>query len=146
MFDGLKSALPSIGIILGLFLASCSSTGSRNACVYPEAPSDELLRGRLLHIQIVDAETGEVASYDSQGNPVLEGGQPLALWAEFETPTRIEICVIEKGDHPQPLHHSEVTFSETIKMQPLGRYDIGSYLLHIVMDGTLAATIQFDVR
>jgi hypothetical protein len=144
--EALKPALASIGIILGLLLTACSSPGSSAACAYPGTPSRELLRDRLEHLEIVDAETGEVAAYDAQGNPVLEGGQPLALWAEFNTPTKVEICVIESDGTLQPVHQSEVTFSDTVQMQPLGRYDIGSYLLYIAVDSNLAETIRFNVR
>lgn len=146
MAKALKSALASTGIILGLLLTACSASGNRAACAYPGTPSRELLRDRLEHLEIVDAETGEVAAYDAQGAPVLEGGQPLALWAEFNTPTKVEICVVESDGPPQPVHQSEVTFSDTVQMQPLGRYDIGSYLLYIAMDGNLAETLQFNVR
>ncbi len=87
-----------------------------------------------------------MASYDPQGYPVLEGGQPLALWAEFETPTLVEICVTEDNGNESVRHRSEVGFSEEVFTQPLGKYDIGSYLLHISMNDTLVATMHFVVR
>lgn len=133
-------------ILLSIGLAACTTSKMPDACIFTEPPAEDLLRGRTQHLLIVDAETGEVASYDELGNPVLEGGQPLALWAEFNVPTAVEICVLEVGRSVRPVHQSEVTFSEEINMQPLGRYDLGSYLLHISTNGKLAKSILFTIQ
>lgn len=138
------------GIVAALLIcasqAGCGAPSNQAGCAFSEPLAEELLQGRLEHLEIVDAETGEVATYDNLGNPVLEGGQPLALWAEFDTPTQVELCVEEIDGRARPLHRSELTFSDEVVTQPLGRYDLGSYLLYLSIDGTLAATIEFDVR
>ncbi len=133
-------------LLLCISLAACAAPTNRHACVFSEPPAEELLLDKLQHLQIIDAETGEVATYDSLGNPVLEGGQPLALWAEFEQPTRVELCVKEVDGRTRPHHFSEVTFTDEIITQPLGRYDFGTYMLHISMNGSLVSTIEFNVR
>jgi hypothetical protein len=129
-----------------IFLSSCTLTGGQDSCDFSGAPAEDLFRASLQHLEIIDAESGEVATYDSQGNPVLEGGQPLALWAEFETPTSVELCVMEADGRERVRHRSEVTFSNEITMQPLGRYDIGSYRMYISMNGTLVNSIEFVIR
>jgi hypothetical protein len=133
-------------IILCITIAACSSKRARVACSLPGPPNEELLRNRVQHLELVDAETGEVATYDPNGDPVLEGGQPLALWAAFEMPTSLDICVSKEDEREPPVYYSAVTFSNEIDIQPLGRYDLGSYLLHLSMDGTLVRTLHFTVR
>lgn len=129
-----------------ILLAGCVPQDAVERCTFSEPPDEGLISDRLRQIEIVDAETGEVSTYDSQNNPVFEGGQPLALWAEFNKPTRVEICVVEVGGDESLLHRSKVTFTDEVDSQPLGRYDLGSYLLHISMNGTLVSTIEFKVQ
>jgi hypothetical protein len=132
--------------VLLVLLTGCVSLNKSERCTFSEPPEEGLLSGRLRQLEIVDAETGEISTYDSENNPVFEGGQPLALWAEFDQPTHVELCVVEAGGSESLLHQSEVTFTEEVDTQPLGRYDLGSYLLHISMDGTLVSTIEFKVQ
>lgn len=131
-------------VLLCLTFSSCTSRRAQEACNFSDPPNEEFLRGRALHLELVDAETGEVAAYDTQGNPVLEGGQPLALWAEFDPPTSVQVCVLDVDDHPQVI--SAVTFSKEINTLPIGIYDLGAYQLLLSVDGTLVTTIDFSIR
>jgi hypothetical protein len=128
------------------FLISCTRPGGHDPCVFTESPDQGLFRDNLQQLEIVDAETGEVATYNTQGNPVLEGGQPLALWVELETPTRVEICVIQADGHDRVSYRSQVTFSNEITTQPLGRYDIGIYRIYISTEDGLVTALEFEVR
>lgn len=133
-------------VVLALTLPGCADRIFSERCDSSGTPVNEQLLGGVQQLQIVDAETGEVVTYDARNNPVFEGGQPLALWAEFDAPTTLGICVFDAGNRQRVLHHSVVTFSDEISMQPLGRYDLGSYQLFLFMDDVPAATIEFTVQ
>ena len=132
--------------VVCLVMTACAGVNSQAGCVFSNPPSEELLIDRLGHLEIVDAETGEVAAYDTRGDPVLEGGQPLAIWAEFDIPTRVRVCVLEAGEGRDPSFNNEITFSDQVDTLLIGRYDIGTYRLLISIDGTLVKTLQFSVR
>jgi hypothetical protein len=146
MFEASKASLSLALVFLYISLAGCSSQRALDGCEFSSTPTEELLRGRVQQLEIVDAETGEIVTYDAQGNPVFEGGQPLALWAVFNAPTTLGICILENAGREHALHHSVVTFSNEITMQPLGTYDLGSYQLYLSMDDVLVASIEFTVR
>jgi hypothetical protein len=126
--------------------SGCMSQSIRERCNFAGTPANERLLEGVQQLQIVDAETGEVVTYDARNNPVFEGGQPLALWAEFDAPTTLGICVLELENRDHVLHHSVVTFSDEISMQPLGRYDLGSYQLQLFMDDVPVTPIEFTVQ
>jgi hypothetical protein len=135
-------------LLVGLvfIVPGCASQTVNERCDFARTPASDRLLAGVQQLQIVDAETGEVVTYDDRNHPVFEGGQPLALWAEFDAPTTLEICVLELENRDQVLHHSVVTFSDEISMQPLGRYDLGSYQLRLLMDDVPVTSIDFTVQ
>lgn len=145
-----KSKRWSVGVVvaLALFALACGSFAPPESCGEDiGGTADEaLFAEHFTQMDLVVESTGASGEPDDEMGEVFTSGDGLVIRAESLGEVSVRACVQPRSgggqipfDETETLAEGEDTFS-------LGSFDEGSYVIRVIVDGTLVRNLVFGVE
>jgi len=132
-------------VVLGLLVSACGAPESCGENIGGTA-DEAAYAQRFARMALVNEGTGQPGAADPEGGVQFAAADRLAIQVESLAEVTVRACVQErKGGGKIALNQSQ-TVGQGEDSFALGSFERGSYVVRVIVDGTLVKNLPFVVK
>ncbi len=133
-------------VVLALAVSACGSPKPLETCGVGGTADEAKFAQHFTLMELVNKETGQPGEASSEGGVQFAATDVVAIRAKSLAETSVRACVEERGGEGKVALDLTVTAQEGERLLSLGLFPKGSYVVRVIVDGTLVKNLPFDIR